>query len=346
MNILLKNLIIIGMFFMPIELSATIKFNDISSPVKFTEITQKTTMSSKEIVRIVTPILMEHMSRKNYNRLYLAEAFIDFYNKNQLQYTSSIEALVSFDIKKYETEKDNGICFSLTQDLFDRLPCSIQACKIGAILPGRYQQKGWHLFPHTAIIIPFENPEDFSDTGYILLDPNFDISTPIVLKRESQSTYIDMGKKGKWKFHLVKNKIMCYMFSNEKKNQDSSYKIYDVMIYILNEYRNSADSALKTMIATDRGIPIVSRDENGKHIAHMKIDLNKRVVSSSVYERRKPLISFEDFSSGKQEFDREFAELLNMDIDSLNRSIRKIINNVSILETLSEEYFLLLNSEK
>jgi len=320
-------------------------YEDLSRPAKFSEITKKMNLGSQEIVDQVMPILQDHLVGRKYDRFFLVSKFIDFYNENKSSYGSVIEAFVAFDTRAYDKEKANGVCFALTQDLLDSLPENLYAYKIGAILPGRYQQAGWHLFPHAAIVIPFENSEDLSDSGYVLLDPNFDISFPVVLRYKADPVEVDMGRKGLWKFVLRENKIVCHIFLAKTEKHDLINAIYDTMIYILKEYQNPEDAALKTMIAADRGIPIVSRDEHGKHKAHLKIDLRKKVISSSIYEKREPLISFDDFVAGVKEFDQQFAALMHMNVEFLNNFVRKIIKNADTLDTLYKEYFSLLNEK-
>jgi len=320
-----------------------ITYNDIAQPAKFAKMTRVTQISSQEITERITPILQKHLAERNYNRVYLAEKFIIFYNQNRHLFNTPLKAFVAFDTKQYAKDKHNGVCFGLTKALFDKLPSDLHAYKIGAILPNRYQQNGWHLFPHTAIVIPYENPIEPVDKGYILLDTNFQISVPIVLRYGDKPVAVDLGKKGTWQFQLKANKIICHIFKEQNKTFDT---IHDVMVYVLQEYLNGEEAALKTMIASDRRLPIVSQYENGVYKAHLRIDLVKKSLSSAIHGTYQPLISFEEFLSGKKRFDQTFANYLNMDVKKLNSTIETIIKNSDVLNSLTEQYFELLDHEK
>lgn len=289
-------------------------------------------LGSQEIVDKVRPTLEQHLVGTNYDRLHLVEQFLDHYHKEKEknQKLEPLEALATF-VPDINVEPYKGSsCHGLAINLLDEIPKELHGYHISAVLPKRFQQQGWPVLSHTAVAIPYQNPVDKSDKGIVLLDPNFDIEVPIVLKEDGCPFVVDMREKGYWVFALKEKNIFCW--DAKKFSEDP------IMTYDLRHYLNPVAVSVKPMIATDERISMVSRDRNGSHLAHLNIIFKNEQVSSSVEYKKRPLISFVDFFDDHLNFDSTFTNRFRLQEKELNSSIKKIISDVEVLKTLRKQY--------
>ncbi len=225
---------------------------------------------------------------------------------------------------------------NVPKNLLAQLPKEVKAYKISSILPERFRQKGWPKVSHEALAIRFQNAKETTDQGVVLMDPNFDIPVAIICKKDGTPFHVDMKDKGEWTYALRGERIICWKSRvlSEEPN----------MIYSLKEYVNPASVGVKPMIATDQRVSLVSRTDRGVHLAHLNVIFKNQHVSSSVNYKRNEPIPFNDFVTRKIEFNNNFAKLLMLDRNGLNASIRKVIHNVDILNTLREQYLELVEN--
>ncbi len=291
---------------------------------------QPISTSSKALSEKLSPILAKHLKDTNYDRLHLVEQFLGFYLQGSVK---PLEALAAFqpDIK-VEPWKGTS-CYGLMEDLHARLPRELSAKKIPAFLAKRFQQKGWANLSHTALLIKYASPLDLSDRGYILLDPNFDIECPIILKQDGTPYLVDMRHKGVWSFHLEGDRIVC-----DRKDGGPEWRT----VYEIREYLNSPAVAIKPMIATDRRISCVARNEKGECQAHININLDLEEVSWAIGYEKQPAYSFADMKAGKKIFSEEFASKFSLSQKELHSVLLKIINNKPTLDQLRDDYLDLL----
>lgn len=140
-----------------------------------------TFLGGEEIVRRVQPILKKRIGSTFYNRITLAEQFLDHYLHHPGN--SALEALSTFHMHHDLTPQGGGSCIALTYDLIDHLSEEIHAYPVGATLPDHSTP----LYSHVAAMIAFQNPEEEDDHGFILLDPSFAYAEPILLNSSSFS---------------------------------------------------------------------------------------------------------------------------------------------------------------
>jgi hypothetical protein len=300
----------------------------------------KVAISSCAIKEIVQPLLYAHLAETNYDRIHMIEQFIDYYWAQKKKYPniSPLQALASFLPDMSITPYRGSSCYGLTDDLLSKLPKELQAIRVPSTVPEEFQHNACPQYGHSAIVIAFENPQDKTDTGYILLDPNFDIEVPVVLKNDGSACLVDMKELGYWSYACAGDTIEC----RECSNADLCTKSPPVMCYLLQEYLNPTEVCVKPLIASDRRISLVSRKRTGHQIAYLNVELDKKRVTSSIqYVLQKP-IDFEDFLQGKG-FDNDFAKLLfQKDSLTLNSLIKKVIENQELLDQLNKEYNTLI----
>lgn len=342
MNRIKQRIFLFGMLFLPTQLSnAPAKperdlLFEISEKPRFRPLKEeRVRMSAASIQKIVQPLLQRHLAEKSYDRLHIVEEFIDFFYEKRKEHPqlTPLQALASFQ-PDTSTEKYRGsLCYGLTDDLFDQLPKKLKAIRVPSTIPVRFQQNGWPQYCHSAIVIVYENPKDSADKGYILLDPNFDIEFPVVLKHDGSPTFIDVKEIGRWSYAVRGGAIECRDSVNKKLQ----------MKYLLQHYDNHVQVGVKPIIATDRKISLYSRDLTGNQLAYVNVKLDKNLVYSSVkYKKQKPL-SFDLFIQGDG-FDTAFVKKLGFSHTAhLNKSIKKIVENRELLTQLNREYMELLS---
>ena len=313
------------------QLSAAPQFKPAPSPVA---------IGSEKIASIVTPLLHRHLEETNYDRLHLAEQFIDEVVNNQTSMDNVLNMFVEFKPDTTLARYTGGSCYSLTEGLLSELPVELNGFTIGSTLPGRFKQPGQALFSHSAVAICFANPEDPDDSGVVLLDPNFDIEVPIILKRNGKPFSVTVKTKGEWHFMLRGDKILCFTGPIDPV---PALEENACMVYELQKYVNPLQVGLKPMIAADRKISLLSRDHFGCHKVHINLHLESDTLLWQLFGEKQPPISFKDFLAGDG-FNNEIAELLHTTSGALNSSIRKIIIHKEILNRLNNDYLALISN--
>ena len=82
------------------------------------------------------------------------------------------------------------------------MPKELDMVIISAVLPKKFQQKGWSKYSHATPIFSYQSPKDPADKGYIFLEPSFDIDTPIILKQDGTPFVVHLKEKGSLSFRL------------------------------------------------------------------------------------------------------------------------------------------------
>ena len=62
------------------------------------------------------------------------------------------------------------------------------------------------------------------------------------------------------------------------------------------------------------------RDRQGRHIAHLKLNLEKRTITRSVNGSYLPIQTFDQFLN--KPFDKSYCEKLNLEVNELNSAVR------------------------
>lgn len=285
--------------------------------------------SAEELSYLLTPILEEHLKMTNYDRLHLVRQFLDFYESKSGK-MNSLEVLSLFKPDTSIALTRGSSCYGLIDELYDRLPAELNARRIPAVLGKRFQQKGWAKPSHVALLIKYASDKD---EGYVLLDPNFDIEIPIILKSSGEGFVVDMKNKGRWNFRLKGDQIIV----NHLNGGEEWNTVYD-----LKEYLNSSDVAIKPMIAGDRKICLISRNAKGEQQAYFSINLDQKEILWAIGYERQPSISFDDFLNQKNSWSPDFYSKFSFSKEELDTLIVKTIHQAPLLDKLREQYFDLL----
>ncbi len=310
--------------------------NQISARPIFEELPpQPTAISSAAITQLILPSLKEHLQTTNYDRLHLVAQFLDFYTDKRRQRLSltPLDALIAFKPEERLQEWQGTSCIGLTDDLYMRLPPELGAKKIPAIMGSRFHQSGWSKYSHTALVIRYGSTDDSKNSGYLLLDPNFDIAHPIFISEDGTAVRVDMKAKGLWNFYLEGDTIVA-----QRKDEGSAWRI----IYMLKEYLNPHLVAIKPMIATDRRLALVARDQEGVQKGYVSVRLDSQQIQWAIGNDQQPPISFDSFIESKARFNDDFAGRFRLSSTHLNQLILTIIEHREVLDQLKQEYFDLL----
>jgi len=290
--------------------------------------------SSQEVFEELSPILKRRLSMTNYDRTLPILQFLDHYKKTQEQYPDirPMDALLTFDLAPCVPSVRGGPCFTLAHDLLQFIPKKYQAYLCLAKLPPKFQQPAFPEFSHVAILIKYSNPEIVSDKGYILLDPSFDIDTPLVLKENGSPAIYDTKVKGIWKFSLSQGQIICELPVNGHTER---------MVYLTKEVLNPIQSSATPMLIVDRRLSLLSREENGLHIAHLNIELNKNRVIWDKGSKRFDPVSFDSILNGWT-FPLWFSKDLFIENKKLADTLRTIIKYKHVLDNLYHDYLKII----
>lgn len=300
----------------------------------------KTKLSGSEIVDKLKPILKSRISQTNYDRTFPIIQFIDYYNslKKPLKNLSPIEAFKKFKFEPLLSNNRGGPCLTLTLDLIQYIPEELNAYVCLAKLPTKYQQIAFPEYSHSAVLIRYVNPNNSRDCGFVLLDPSFDIDEPILLEENQAPYYYDTKINGIWKFYLEKDKIICEII---KEDSD----VIDKMVYLTHKVTNPIESSAMPMLLVDRRLSLLSRKENGLHLAHLNVELNKkRVIWDKDGTRFEP-ISFDQIKQGWT-FPNWFSSNLFLEQEKIDNIMTEIVNNKNIIDCLYFEYISLIKETK
>jgi hypothetical protein len=303
----------------------------------------KTTyLGSEDILQSVTPLFRSYLAETKYDRMVIADQFLrHFFNqKNE----SPLAALTTFEIDCTLNHHPGNTCVGLSLDFIERLPKPIYAYPIGAILSQKYHQFAGPTYSHVTCLIRYQNPRDEMDSGYILLEQSFHISSPILLVNQGSAFGYDMGSKnGIWNFSIQGDEIICQGTPRPGELPWSTEELErSLMRYRTDKIENPIPSSAMPMFPIDRSLPIVSHHEDGVQPARIDIDFNKHEISWKIYDEKMPAIAFEKMP--KAPFGSDIADLLRMDKEHLNEMVSRLVTHEAILDRLYEEYLQLLKT--
>ncbi len=285
--------------------------------------------SSDLLLQTLQPILEDHLEEINYDRLSASLQIMNHFN--------SCSSFLMNELRNFNyipIIDKGGPCVSISLDLIKRLPNWIKAYLVGAQLPAKYQQFAFPLYCHTAVMIRYQNPDESNDSGYIILDPSFDLPIPILINHETVFKYTRPGRDH-WTMWLKDNQIMCQLAPfNELKN----YVADDyLMIYRTDSFVNPIQASAIPMLIADRRLSLLSRDRTGKHFCSISVELDRNRVVWSIDQVQQPPIFFTDFLNGKT-LPRSVSKALCLKTEELNGKIKQAIELKPILDRVFFEY--------
>lgn len=305
------------------------KYKDQQQLIKNSKVVKSgVSFGSEQIVKMVQPIVSSYLENYSYDRISSLAKFLDFSESNSL---NSLAALDAFDPEVIMSANSNsGPCFVLADRICKDLPSCLDAHVISAKLSKHFQQTGYHSSVHVAVVIHYKNPENPKDRGVVLIEPSFDISTPLVFNEQNRDVSVYMGeKKGNWHFHYNGSTVSCRS-DNENDGE---------MVYYVNYAVNKPHLfASKSVLASDTCPLIVTRDKSGKQVAHLKLNLKKRTITRTVDGKYLPIMTFEQFMENPQ-LEESFCEKLRFSKNELSAAIEKIIKNKEMLDKLRHDFF-------
>ena len=277
-----------------------------------------TFQDGEEILKKLRPILRSRMATTIYNRAAIAEEFVDHYLSHPG--SSPLEALATFHIR--------------CELISDLLPENIRAYPIGAILSKKDQQFAGPLYSHVAVAVAFQNQK--KEHAYILLDPNFGIAEPILLKNYDTFVAYDHDNRI-CRYSLLENKIICSRENPPWETPCSKNEIDNsILTYRLDHFQNPEEASALPLFPVDRKYPIISRYENGSVRALINIDLKKREIEWRIGDKASSLISFDSLS--KEPFDQAFAALFLTDKKELNDCVVRVAEHADLFDRLYFDY--------
>lgn len=310
-----------------------IEIENISQKPVFADIVHWNALGSEEICRIIDPLLKNHLKETNYDRLNLVLQYINYHDAicEKSPLTSPLETLESFEPDLSLGELQGSSCFGLNMDLLSKLPPYLSAYPIPATLFSYSQQPYWPILSHIALVIPFYNPEEPKDKGYILLDPHLKIKSPIVVTLSGSPPLKSLIEKGICTFSYEKDRIVSKSLKDSNGNNFS-------MTYYLTEFTNFIEAGLKPILAADRKITLYSRTENGEVIASIILLLDASILQYRLQGHPIKEISFADFLSLQISFEEALADGLHIEKEKLSILIRKILLHKNLLDDLYHKY--------
>lgn len=301
------------------------------------------TLSSEKLVEMLRPILRERLAETNYDRVHVVLHLLDHHKKHVEQSLLPFSFLKELKGEEFFKNARGAPCVGLTLDIFDHLPKNIHAYIVAAELPRRYHQFAAPQYCHTAVLIPFQTD---SEAGFVVLDPSFDFAEPIVVKEGGAPYFYDMGNKGVWVFFLEKDKIICQISQSKTMTWTEEEIENKRMSYRTDALLNPIESSAVPMILIDRRLSLLARDENGIHLSHLNIELNKNRIIWDQHGVQFEPISFDDFLSGKFRFTESFAKGLYLTADELNQIVLRVLEEKPRLDQLYRDYLKLLHSSQ
>lgn len=236
------------------------------SPKAFVE------LSSEEICKTVQPILTEYLNRVNYNSLEDAVAFLDHLGAKRVEKDSTTpqEAFGDFNYQSLDSVKKakGAQCVGQGIQLAHQI---IEQTKYPAY-PCAAKFAGKEYFGHGAALIAFCNPKDEQDAGYILLDPGFNVSEPVVITK------------------AVPGKVRSneYRLTDKDEAIESYNKDALVVSFPTGPILNPDPAVTKSALLAYASFTVVSR-VNPKKKTFLQLDLRGQAITVAVLGKKKSL---------------------------------------------------------
>lgn len=335
----MKYFIYISCLFINSFLTATVCLDNISEKPVFQDISSYVPMGSDELYKIIAPLIKEHLSATNGDRLSILTQYLCHHDllSSQDPNIDPLETLAAFSPTLSLSNLHGSYCFGLNEDLLSRLPPNIHAYTVPATLFPSTQQPYWPILSHVAIVIPFCNPNDAEDAGYILLDPHLKMDTPLVALFSGNLQQKNLKEKGICTLFYQDGKITSQSNLSTEENNFS-------MVYYIKEFINSVKVGLRPILAADRRMLLFSRTEEGRVIAYISLLFDNNVIRYYLEGNPKQEISFSKFLSHETTLSQDLIQGLHVDETVLLSTIEKILLHKNLLDDLYEKYVHLLEA--
>ncbi|HET7863909.1 MAG TPA: hypothetical protein VFL86_05820, partial [Burkholderiaceae bacterium] len=297
------------------------------APLGEDEVTPK---GEQELVEMLTKHLVMQTQCTNYDRLAYINAFADYRRLHPK--LSEEEALARFEVDSAALVQQilGGHCGGLSGDLLRSGDYGKGAYLVGSKLPNEFQQAKAPEYCHVAAMIRFQHPETAEDNGLIILEPGFNITKPIVVKKGVPGQVV-VGDE-LWVFTLNKDctEVVCQpqpLKDGEKwKKKKSDDKR---MTYRTDRFLNPDLSLTVPFLHVDNRPQVLARDENGDVVAVIAINYGKRRVEFRIGKDRFEPVPFEKVTEDGTwlgQAAKPLANLLKMTESTLIKRIFDAVN--------------------
>lgn len=299
----------------------------------FTDMSKAYSVTTGSIIQACQDMLRDHLANTNYDRLSMAEKFLDYVTENHME-DNLITAYNAFasSFNQAIFDDSSGNCISLNKDLQRRFDFRIPINTIVSTLPRSHYQPGFPFYAHVATAI-------YCSDGIILMDSGFHVPQPIIL-RPSIPMSIDLGSRGTWVFvYDGVRKIDCTICPNQTTmhwDEERQKKLR--FTYYLRHILNPHSAISYPILAMDRKIPLVSRDSEGRKLAQLTINLDDYTLVLRRGNHNYVPLSLDSMAEYPKllysMIDTQTAALFKTDRDVLIRRIFKVIDGIPLLEEL------------
>jgi hypothetical protein len=217
---------------------------------------------------------------------------------------------------------EDGDCVLMSESILRKIPQELHAQIIPSIIPAKYRDKNGPKLHHVAVLIKYKYLDD-DFYSYMLMDPGFFISEPVVLNENEKSKKIKT-ERGDWTFVLDDNVIHCYA---EHFGVDKNANSPDCVTYQLKKFYNYYDHVEQVNVLSNLAPALVIVNESGFSIARIVVELEHHRLIWILDRGRKNEINFDDLL--KNGFPQDFDDLqkyLGNKIDAIKSQILTIIN--------------------
>ncbi len=291
-------------------------------------------MSSASLLKVIGPSMKKQLIERSYNRAGFLAGFLEFYDE-QKSSNPSITAIEAFRQFGIDTSArlgplGGGHCAALSKEIMAQTGMGF-LCP--STLPSAYQQKNAPKICHAATLVPFANPEDDSDKGFLVIDPGFNFPGPVRVLLDGSASTISSGNET-WEFHFdVKDQaVVGYEVTKKDKKADH-------LILFTTEIDNPDNAITLPLMCVDMRPCILARSDTGDVVAKLIIDLRTTEAGQNVQitiSGQRSKYSFADVLREDAWASEALATLLRLRRVDLVRHVRQIINGQAVLQALRE----------
>lgn len=265
-------------------------------------------ISGEELYQKLKPRLQEAISALIFDKLRVWEKLLEEHLRNVdcSSNRSIFESYQSYDgLETYSDAQMRGTCLGHSQIL--KCVASPAAFIILRATDGSEMTKHSPAYDHAAVAIRFQNPENRSDQGVLLIEP----WTSGILLYPGMPVKIGSSKGNTTTFELDKDQKTISVVREDARGVRHNHYPIDHTV------ENPAEVISKAIVALYETFPISRVDAEGNLLAAVNIR-----IASGYFEVIRPgeervLVKFDDFSQFKENpansryFEKEFTHLLD-----------------------------------
>lgn len=256
-------------------------------------------MGGAELANHLRPALVQQMASESLDSLTYWNDFVSHVQACRAQQPAVTpqEAFASFgmDARERATPGSGGHCGALALRLLNGTAAARQGYIVGSDLPQAFHEAGVPVPGHGAALVPFANPNDKSDRGWILLEPGFNLPEPIVLRGATPVDYAHQGQQEHLRIYFEpRSNEIVFERRPFGKELSAEEVLAQRMTFRTDRFLNFDNSVTMAMVAVHQSPRIIGRDADGKFTAFLIVNLAKGRVEITVDGARTAPILFKD----------------------------------------------------